>query len=107
MLGDIQPHGHQAQQHSIYHPRRPPHVHRLLETSRYGSTDPVVYVNVITDLSNLTTAEFFAPMPATDLLLPLNNSMPQVVNAHDRGTDPDVLDRINPQDPYRGLDTVS
>jgi hypothetical protein len=56
------------------------HTFTALLDSAYGPSDPTVYVNVIANLSNLTTSQFFAQMEAMNLLLPLNNGVPQVVN---------------------------
>ena len=79
------------------------HTFTALENSSYGSTDPVVYVNVIANYSNLTTAQFFAQMQASDLLLPLNDGVPQVVNTATGAPIPTSLTGLT-QDPYRGLE---
>ena len=79
------------------------HTFTALENSSYGSTDPVVYVNVIANYSNLTTAQFFAQMQASDLLLPLNNGVPQAVNTATGSPIPTTLKGLT-QDPYRGLE---
>jgi cellobiose-specific phosphotransferase system component IIC len=50
-----------------------------LENSIYGN-NPNVFVNVIANYSNLTTNQLFQTMPSQNLLLPLNDGVPQTVN---------------------------
>jgi autotransporter-associated beta strand protein len=75
------------------------HTFTALENSSYGASDPIVYVNVIANFSNLTPSQFWAAMEADDLLLPLNDGVPQVVGA----PIPTSLQGLT-QDPYRGLE---
>jgi fibronectin-binding autotransporter adhesin len=55
------------------------HTFTALDNSIYGSNTPV-YVNVIANYSNLTTSQFFQTMQSQNLLLPLNDGVPQTVN---------------------------
>ena len=52
------------------------HTFTALEDSIYGASNPNVFVNVIANFSNLTTAQFFAKMQAMNLLLPINDGVP-------------------------------
>ncbi len=79
------------------------HTFTALLDSAYGPSDPTVFVNVIANLSNLTTSQFFAQMEAMNLLLPLNNGVPQVVNLATGAPIPTSLQGLT-QDPYRGLE---
>jgi fibronectin-binding autotransporter adhesin len=79
------------------------HTFTALEKSSYGSSNPIVYVDVIANYSNLTPAQFWAQMQASDLLLPLNNGVPQVVNTATGAPIPTSLTGLT-QDPYRGLE---
>ena len=79
------------------------HTFTALEDSSYGSTDPVVYVNVIANYSGDTTAQFWAQMQSSDLLLPLNNGVPQTVNTATGSPIPTTLQGLT-QDAYRGLE---
>jgi len=79
------------------------HTFTALENSSYGATDPNVFVNVIANFSNLTTSQFFAAMEAGDLLLPLNNGVPQIVNLNTGAPIPTSLQGLT-EDPYRGLE---
>ena len=58
---------------------------------------------MIANYSNLTTSQFFAQMQASDLLLPLNNGVPQVVNMATGAPIPTSLTGLT-NDPYRGLE---
>ncbi len=52
------------------------HTFRALADSKYGgSLNPTVYVNVIANYSNLTTAQFWAQMEAANLLNPSNDGV--------------------------------
>jgi hypothetical protein len=42
------------------------HTFTALENSTYGATDPVVYVNVIANFSNLTQSQFWSAMQSAD-----------------------------------------
>jgi autotransporter-associated beta strand protein len=79
------------------------HTFTALENSSFGPADPTVYVNVIANFSNLTTTQFFAQMQADDLLLPLNDGVPQVVNLATGAPIPTSLQGLT-SDPYRGLE---
>ena len=79
------------------------HTFTALENSSYGATNPTVYVNVIANYSNLTEAEFWAQMEASNLLLPLNNGVPQLVNTATGSPIPTSLTGLT-NDPYRGLE---
>ena len=69
----------------------------------YGSSNPTVYVNVIANYSNLTTAQFFALMQSQNLLLPLNDGVPQTVNDSTGAPIPSSLTGLT-SDVYRGLE---
>src|SRR6202042_1561729 len=56
------------------------HTFTALQDSSYGPSNPTVFVNVIANFSNLTTAQFFQFMQQQNLLLPLNDGVPQTVN---------------------------
>jgi autotransporter-associated beta strand protein len=79
------------------------HTFTSLENSSYGATDPLVFVNVIANFSNLTTAQFWATMQADGLLLPLNDSVPQLVNTATGAPFADSLQGLT-NDSYRGLE---
>ncbi len=79
------------------------HTFTALENSRYGASDPNVFVNVIANFSNLTTTQFWATMQADDLLLPLNNGVPQIVNLSNGSPIPTSLTGLT-EDVYRGLE---
>jgi autotransporter-associated beta strand protein len=79
------------------------HTFTALEDSKYGASDPTVYVNVIANFSNLTTAQFWAAMESDDLLLPLNDGVPQTVNLNTGSPIPTSLQGLN-EDVYRGLE---
>jgi fibronectin-binding autotransporter adhesin len=79
------------------------HTFTALENSSYGASDPTVYVNVIANFSNLTTAQFWATMQADDLLLPLNDGVPEVVNLNTGAPIPTSLQGLD-EDVYRGLE---
>ncbi len=82
------------------------HTFTALQNSAYGSSDPTVYVNVIANFSNLTTAQFWAQMQASDFLLPLNDGMPVVVNTATGSPIPASLTGLT-SDPYRASNTAS
>jgi fibronectin-binding autotransporter adhesin len=79
------------------------HTFTALENSAYGASNPTVYVNVIANFSNLTQSQFWAAMQSADLLLPLNDGVPQTVNLSTGAPIPTSLQGLT-QDPYRGLE---
>ena len=79
------------------------HTFTALLDSIYGASNPTVYVNVIANYSNLTTAQFFAMMQSQNLLLPLNDGAPQAVNPATGAPIPTSLTGLT-ADPYRGLE---
>jgi fibronectin-binding autotransporter adhesin len=79
------------------------HTFTALENSSYGATNPIVYVNVIANYSNLSTAQFWAQMEASNLLLPLNDGVPQTVNLSSGSPIPTALTGLT-EDVYRGLE---
>jgi fibronectin-binding autotransporter adhesin len=78
------------------------HTFTALDNSIYGSNTQV-YVNVIANYSNLTTAQFFQTMQSQNLLLPLNDGVPQTVNTATGAPIPTSLTTLT-SDPYRGLE---
>ncbi|MGD0848637.1 ParB-like protein [Bradyrhizobium sp.] len=79
------------------------HTFTALQDSIYGPSNPNVFVNVIANYSNLTTAQFFAMMQSQNLLLPLNNGVPVSVNLATGAPFPTSLTGLT-EDPYRGLE---
>ena len=79
------------------------HTFTALQNSIYGPSNPNVFVNVIANFSNLTTAQFFAQMQALNFLLPLNDGVPQTVNTATGAPIPTTLTGLT-LDPYRGLE---
>jgi autotransporter-associated beta strand protein len=79
------------------------HTFTALQDSIYGPSNPNVFVNVIANYSNLTTAQFFAQMQALNYLLPLNDGVPQTVNLATGAPIPTSLTGLT-SDPYRGLE---
>ncbi len=79
------------------------HTFTALEKSIYGPSDPTVFVNVIANFSNLTTAQFFAQMQASNFLFPVDNGVPQTVNNATGAPIPTSLTGLT-SDPYRGLE---
>ena len=79
------------------------HTFTSLEDSAYGATDPDVYVNVIANFSNMSVSQFWATMQADDLLLPLNDGVPEVVNTATGAPLASSLQGLT-NDPYRGLE---
>jgi autotransporter-associated beta strand protein len=78
------------------------HTFTALENSIYGSNTNV-FVNVIANYSNLTTSQFFQTMQSQNLLLPLNDGVPQTVNTATGAPLPTSLTGLT-SDPYRGLE---
>jgi hypothetical protein len=79
------------------------HTFTALLDSIYGASNPTVYVNVIANYSNLTTTQFFAMMQTQNLLLPLNDGVPETVNPATGAPLPTSLTGLT-ADPYRGLE---
>jgi autotransporter-associated beta strand protein len=79
------------------------HTFTALQDSIYGSSNPNVFVNVIANFSNLTTSQFFQAMQSQNLLLPLNDGVPQTVNTATGAPIPTSLQGLT-SDPYRGLE---
>ena len=79
------------------------HTFTALQDSIYGASNPTVYVNVIANYSNLTTAQFFATLQAQNLLLPLNDGVAVPVNPATGAPIPANLTSLT-SDPYRGLE---
>jgi fibronectin-binding autotransporter adhesin len=79
------------------------HTFTALENSIFGPSNPNVFVNVIANFSNLTTAQFFAQMQAMNFLLPLNDGVPLPVNTATGAPFPSMLTGLT-SDPYRGLE---
>jgi len=78
------------------------HTFTALQNSIYGG-NPNVYVNVVANYSNLTTSQFFQTMQSQNLLLPLNDGVPQTVNPATGAPIPTSLTALT-SDPYRGLE---
>jgi len=78
------------------------HTFTALENSIYGN-NPNVFVNVVANYSNLTTSQFFQTMQSQNLLLPLNDGVPQTVNTATGAPLPTSLTGLT-SDPYRGLE---
>ena len=79
------------------------HTFTALANSIYGPSDPTVYINIIANYSNLTTAQFFAQMEAVNLLLPLNDGVAVPVNTATGAPIPTSLTTMG-SDVYRGLE---
>lgn len=79
------------------------HTFTALLDSVYGASNPTVFVNVIANYSNLTTAQFFTMLQAQNFLLPLDNGVPQTVNPATGAPIPTALTSLT-QDVYRGLE---
>jgi autotransporter-associated beta strand protein len=79
------------------------HTFTSLLNSIYGPSNPSVYVDVIANYSNLTTAQFWTQMQASNFLLPINNGVPQTVDPTTGAPIPTSLQGLT-NDPYRGLE---
>ena len=79
------------------------HTFTALEDSIYGASNPNVFVNVVANYSNLTTAQFFAMMQSQNLLLPLNDGVAEPVNDATGAPFSATLTGLT-SDPYRGLE---
>jgi autotransporter-associated beta strand protein len=79
------------------------HTFTSLENSIFGASDPTVFVNVIANYSNLTTAQFWAAMEANNLILPLNNGIAETINPLTGAPVATSLQGLT-NDPYRGLE---
>ena len=71
--------------------------------SNYGASNPTVYVNVVANYSNLTTDQFWTQMQAGNLVLPLNEGVPQTLDTNTGAPIPTALTGLT-DDPYRGLE---
>lgn len=78
------------------------HTFTALDNSIYGS-NAQVYVNVVANYSNLTTSQFLQTMQSQNLLLPLNDGVPETVNTATGAPLPTSLTGLT-NDPYRGLE---
>jgi autotransporter-associated beta strand protein len=79
------------------------HTFTALDESVWGASDPTVYVDVVANYSNLSESAFFAQLQSSNLLLPLNDGVPQTVDDATGAPIPtSLLDLTN--DPYRGLE---
>ena len=79
------------------------HSFTALANSMFGPSDPTVFVNIIANYSNLTTAQFYQQMEADNLLLPLNDGVPDTVNVATGSPIPTSLTAMD-SDVYRGLE---
>ena len=79
------------------------HSFTALENSIFGPSDPLVFVNVIANYSNLTTEQFYQQMESVNLLLPLNDGVPETVNTATGAPIPGSLTELV-SDVYRGLE---
>ncbi len=79
------------------------HTFTALADSVWGASDPTVYVDVVANFSGLTESQFFATMQSSNLLLPLNDGVPQTVNDATGAPIPTSLLNLT-NDPYRGLE---
>jgi autotransporter-associated beta strand protein len=79
------------------------HTFRALLDSAWGASDPNVYVNVIANFSNLTTAQFWAMMEQENLVYPVNDGVLQNVNFATGAPLPGSLLGMT-SDVYRGLE---
>ncbi len=79
------------------------HTFTALADSVWGASDPTVYVDVVANYSNLSESQFFATLQSNNLLLPLNDGVPQIVDdANGNPIPTSLLDLTS--DPYRGLE---
>jgi autotransporter-associated beta strand protein len=79
------------------------HTFTALLNSTYGGSNPTVFVNVIANYSNLTMSQFFQTLQSQNLLLPLNDGVPEAVNTATGAPIPSSLTALT-SDPYRGLE---
>ena len=79
------------------------HTFRALLDSAWGASNPNVYVNVIANFSNLTTAQFWAMMEQENLVYPVNDGVLQSVNFTTGAPLPGSLLGMT-SDVYRGLE---
>jgi len=79
------------------------HSFTALENSIFGPSNPLVFVNVIANYSNLTTQQFYQQMESVNLLLPLNDGVPETVNITTGAPIPSSLTGLT-SDVYRGLE---
>lgn len=79
------------------------HTFASLQRSIYGASNPTVYVNVVANYSNLSAAQFWAQMQASNYLLPLDNGVVQAIDPVTGAPIPAALSGMT-NDPYRGLE---
>ena len=79
------------------------HTFTALEDSIWGASNPTVYVDVVANYSSLTESQFFSTLQSNNLLLPLNDGVPQTVNDATGAPIPTSLTALT-NDPYRGLE---
>ncbi len=79
------------------------HTLTALQDSIFGPSNPTVFVNVIANFSNLTTAQFFQVLQQQNLLFPINDGVPQTINFATGAPLPSTLTGLT-SDPYRGLE---
>ena len=79
------------------------HTFTALADSIFGASDPTVYVDVVANYSNLSETAFFQTLQSSNLLLPLNDGVPQTVNDATGAPIPTSLTALT-SDPYRGLE---
>jgi fibronectin-binding autotransporter adhesin len=79
------------------------HTFTSLMESNYGASNPTVYVNIVANYSNLTESQFWTQMQAGNLVLPLNDGVPQTLNTNTGSPIPTSLTGLT-DDPYRGLE---
>jgi autotransporter-associated beta strand protein len=79
------------------------HTFTALAESVWGASNPTVYVDVVANYSGMSETQFFQTLQSNNLLLPLNDGVPQTVNDATGAPIPtSLLDLTN--DPYRGLE---
>jgi len=79
------------------------HTLTALSESSWGASNPTVYVNVIANYSNLTTAQFWQTMQANNMVLPVNQGVAQTLNTSTGSPIASSLTGLA-NDPYRGLE---
>jgi autotransporter-associated beta strand protein len=78
------------------------HTFTALTDSIYGANTDV-FVDVVANYSDLSESQFFTTMQANNLLLPLNDGVPEIVNDATGSPIPTSLPDLT-NDPYRGLE---
>jgi len=79
------------------------HTLTALANSVWGASNPTVYVNVVANYSSMTTSQFWSALEAGNLVLPLNNGVPETLNTATGAPIPTSLTSLI-SDPYRGLE---